>query len=80
MSVHHQGPNTNRTLDIRVTSCAGCRRTVTLVGSGVELGDFEWLCPYKDSNCTQQSVLQQTRQMRGPLQAVVKGLFNRSAG
>lgn len=77
MSVE-SGTNVNRTLDIRVTSCAGCRRTVTIVGSGIELGEFEWYCPYRDSSCSMRDVPQTTRQVRGPLQDVVGGLLNRS--
>ena len=66
-------------LDIRVTFCAGCQRTVTLVGSGADLGDFEWLCPYQDSTCTQRAVPQTVRQVRGPLLDVVVGLLSRPA-
>ena len=60
--------------DIRVTSCDGCGRTVTIIGRGVELGDFEWSCPYQDSSCPGRDVRQTVRQIRGPLVAVAVGL------
>ena len=66
----------NRPLDVRVTSCAGCLRTVTLVGSGLNIGDFEWFCPYQDPTCTLRNVPQVARQVRGPIQDVVGGLLN----
>ena len=68
------------TPDIRVTSCNGCGRTVTVTGRGVELGDFEWFCPYQDSSCGCRNVAQTVRQIRGPLEAVLAGLPRRSVG
>ena len=64
----------NNTPDIRVTSCDGCGRTVTIIGRGVELGNFEWSCPYQDSSCSGRDVRQTVRQIRGPLDAVAVGL------
>ena len=67
----------SNTPDIRVTSCAGCGMTVTLVGSGTTLGDFDWLCPYEGSDCPYRRIPQRVRQLRGPLKAVAAGMPNR---
>jgi hypothetical protein len=68
------------TPDIRVTSCAGCQRTVTVTGRGEALGDFEWFCPYQDSACPRHNVGQTVRQIRGPLEAVLAGMPRRPGG
>jgi len=70
----------SNTPDIRVTSCDGCGRTVTIIGRGVELGNFDWSCPYQDSSCPGRNVLQTVRQIRGPLEAVTAGLPRRAIG
>jgi hypothetical protein len=66
--------------DTRVTHCEGCGRTVTAMGRGVELGDFEWFCPYQDAACPWRDVPQTVRQIRGPLEAVITGLPRRPEG
>lgn len=67
----------SNTPDIRVTFCAGCGKTVTLLGSGTTLGDFAWLCPHEDADCPFRKTPQTVRQIRGPLQVVAAGMPNR---
>jgi hypothetical protein len=64
----------SHTVDVRVTHCDRCGRTVTITGRGGELGDFEWFCPYQDSSCGGRDVAQTVRQIRGPVDAVLAGL------
>lgn len=70
----------SNTPDIRVTSCNGCGRTVTITGRGVELGNFEWSCPYQDASCSGRNVTQTVRQIRGPLESVAAGLPRPAVG
>jgi hypothetical protein len=70
----------SNTPDIRVTCCDGCGRTVTIIGHGVELGNFEWSCPYRDSSCPGRDVPQTVRQIRGPLDAIAVGLPRHATG
>ena len=63
------------TPDIRVTSCAGCARTVTLIGTGTVSKDFDWRCPYPD--CLLRGVQQTAMQIRGPIDTVYAGMPKR---
>ena len=60
--------------DVRVTHCDGCKRTVTLIGRGDELGDYQWFCPYLDGLCSTADTPRLASQLRGPLENTIPGL------